>query len=247
MLLNGSSPGLARSQVKSAILFTGIIHAAYFDTILRQSASLDTENILKVACIWENEKSEYVQALNDHHFVVVKSALRDQEYYVPQFIPIVDGLEYLQKHYPEIEFVLRTRLDVISSDYGKYMNLIRDIYLKNVENVENKITVITGIETHNVFFLDIIVGGRFSEMCLFYARQPRGDSSYPEKFLIENYSKKKKTFEKDDLREIFNFSLEQCKSRTVEFTCYREWDSPLWTRPHVHIIQDYCRESFIWI
>jgi hypothetical protein len=244
MLLNGSSPGLARSQVKSAILFTGIIHAAYFDTILRQSASLDTENILKVACIWENEKSEYVQALNDHHFVVVKSALRDQEYYVPQFIPIVDGLHFLQKHYPEIEFVLRTRLDVISSDYGKYMNLIRDIYLKNVENVENKITVITGIETHNVFFLDIIVGGRFSEMCLFY---PRCDSSYPEKFLIENYSKKKKTFEKDDLREIFNFSLEQCKSRTIEFTWYREWDSSLWTRPHVHIIQDYCRESFIWI
>ena len=223
----------------SAILFTGNIHSEYFDTILKQ-ASYVKEDVLKVACIWEHEKEEYIQALKNHHFVIVKSTLRDQEFHVPQFIPIVDGLEFLQENYPEIKFVLRTRFDITSNDYGKYVELIRD------QNI-HKITVICGIKTNEVYFLDIIVGGRLSEMTAFYRRQPRSDSAYPEKFLLENYSKKKKIFDENDLREILQFSFELCKNHSIEFTWYRDWDSTFWTKPHVKVIQEYCgNDSIIW-
>ena len=84
-------------------------------------------------------------------------------------------------------------------------------------------------------------------MCRFYALQPIKDERYPEKFLMENYSNKV-NLTKEDIRDIFNFSLSACIENNIEFIWYRppQWKTPLRTIPDMRIINEYCKDTFIW-
>ena len=153
----------------AAILFSGKILPSYFNDLLEQTKTVQN----KFASIWDNEDSKYIQQLVDHNFTIIKNEVSQQKYFKAQFSPVVNGLTYLKEH--GFEYVLRTRFDVISRDYGKYLDIIQNKY-------PEKITVISGIQTDTTYFLDIITSGKIDDMCRLYSLQDINDNRYPEKF-----------------------------------------------------------------
>jgi hypothetical protein len=220
---------------KIGILFTGKIFPDAIDILIEQTKNINN----KFASIWENENPEFIVKLVNNNFTIIYNDIKQQMIYTPQFITIFNGLNYLREN--GYEYVLKTRFDVVSYDYKKYLDLLINLY-------SEKITVIAGIETSSVFFMDIIVGGKINEMCKMYALQSIYDEKYAEKFLIENFSNKT-NLTKEELRDIFNFSLTDCIVNDIEFIWYRpiSWKSELITCPDMRVINEYCKSEFIWI
>ena len=228
---------------KTAILFTGKIYPIELDNLIEQTKTIKN----KFASIWCNEDPTYILRLVSNNFTIIKSNVEQQVMFIPQFVPIVNGLKFIKEQ--GFEFVLRTRFDVLSTDYIKYLELMRGLYT-------DKITVISGINHGStlLYFLDIIVFGNINAMCLFYTLQPIEDGRCPEKFLMENYSNKT-NLTKDDIMEVFNFSLTSCIDNHMEFIWYRpgNWHEPSDCESHImtdyamRVINAYCKNALIWI
>jgi len=221
--------------MKNAILFTGIIEPLTIDILIEQTK--DIKN--KYASIWQNENTEYIVKLTNNNFEIIYNDIKQQHIYKPQNITIFNGLNYLkEKGY---EYILRTRFDVVSPDYNKYLNLVSNLYFKNI-------TVIAGIETSTIYFLDIIVSGKINDMLNFFKLQPINDDRYYEKFFIESYSNKI-NLTKEEIKNVLNFSLNNCIDNNIEFIWYRpiSWKSKLITWPDMRVIKEYCKQSFIWL
>ena len=220
----------------TAILFTGKILPESFSELVEL-----TKNITyKVASIWENENTQYIETLIANNFTIIKNDLNQQKLFTCQFIPIVNGLKWIKDN--GFDYVLRTRFDVITSDYIKYLEIIKELNA-------DKITVLSGIETGNeIYFLDIITYGNIKNMSRFYMFQSVDDGRYIEKYLLENYSNKL-NLTRNNINEILNFSLKACIDNNIEFIWYRphSWSSPLVTTPRMRVINEYCKQSFIWV
>jgi len=214
--------------IKSAILFTGIIFPRTFDTLMKETKCIK----YKFASIWDNEDQIYHSKLIDNNFIVIINNSKDQELFTPQFVPIVNALKYIKEQH--VEYVLKSRFDILSSDYSRYLELM-------IRGYTNKITVLCGIQTDTTYFLDLIVFGNLDTMCKLYALQEANDKRFPEKFIIENVSKKENV-SKETLKEIFNFSLDACIDNTIEFFWQRI------TKPNsIPIVNDYCKSTIIWL
>ena len=212
-------------------LFTGKIYSDCFDNFIESTKNIQE---IKIASVWDTENSVYVQELIDNNFRIVTNNSKEQDKYVPQFVPIVNGLQYIKENYNSIEYVLRTRFDILSYDFSKYLEKTRELY-------EDKITVISGIESTS--FLDIIECGKLDEMCKFYTLQLNSDKRGPEEFILDNYLNGK------HIREKINFSLNICIQHNIEFIWFRsqQWKTPLRTIPNMRVIKEYCKDTFIWI
>jgi hypothetical protein len=221
--------------MKKAILFTGNIEPLAFNILIEQTK--DIEN--KYASIWQNENSKYIVELTNNNFKIIYNDEKQKDLFRPQNITIFNGINYLkEKGY---DYILRTRFDIVSPDYNKYLNLVSDLYPENI-------TVIAGIETADIYFLDIIVSGKINDMCNFFKLQPIGDDRYYEKFFIENYTNKI-NLTKEEIKNVLNFSLNICISNNIEFIWYR----PSWklthsiTYPDMRVIKEYCKFTCIWV
>lgn len=215
----------------TAFLFTGIICKPFFHVFI--ASTEDIEN--KFASIWDNEDPAYIEALKEHNFTVILNDTKDQLIYVPQFVPIVNGINTIKQM--GYKYILKSRVDISSFDYMKYVDEV-----STLDN--NKITVIAGIETESdgIYFLDIIVFGRTDEMCKLYGLQVINDKRFFEKFLIENYSGKQ-GLNKEDLKCYFNFSLDICKKHNIEFIWFRSliFKTDDTTIPYMRVINEYCK------
>ena len=222
-------------KTKLAILFTGKIEPLALDTLIEHTK--DMEN--KFASIWDNEFTDYIVKLKNNNFKIIYNDIKQQSIYRPQFITVFNGLNYLKEN--GYEYILRTRFDIVSPNYDKYLNLVSELY-------PEKITVIAGIHTSNIYFLDIIVCGKINEMCKFFELQFNNDHRSYEIFLIENYSNKI-NLTKQEINNIFNFSLNDCIINNIEFIWYRpiSWKSPLITYPDMRVIKEYCKSDIIWV
>lgn len=221
--------------MKNAILFTGKIESLAFDILIEQTK--DIKN--KYASIWDNEHIEYIVKLTNNNFKIIYNDIKQQKKFKPQTITIFNGLNYLkEKGY---EYILRTRFDIVSPDYNKYLNLVSDLYPENI-------TVIAGIEVSSVYFLDIIVSGKINDMLNFFKLQPINDNRYYEKFFIENYSNKI-NLTKEEIKNVLHFSLNNCIDNNIEFIWYRpiSWKSNSITYPDMRVIKEYCKSTFIWL
>lgn len=220
---------------KLAILFTGKIRHQTLDILIEQTKNMKN----KYVSIWENENTEYIVKLSNNNFKIIYNDIKQQGLYKPQFIAVLNGLNYLKEN--GYEYVLRARLDIESSDYNKYLELVSHLY-------PNKIAVIAGMETSTAYFLDIIVSGEINEMCKFFTLQPINDDRYYEKFLLENFNNKT-NLQKEEIRNILNFSLNDCIVNNIEFLWYRpiSWKSSSITYPDMRVIKEYCKQTFIWI
>jgi len=131
---------------------------------------------------------------------------------------------------------------VLTPDYNKYIELIQ-----NFNN--DKITVLVGIETDDgIYYLQIMEYGNLKNMCRFYNLQSVHDERYPEKFLMEQYTNKI-NLTRDEIKEIFNFSLTTCIENNIEFIWHRPpgWKRDDVTIPDMRVINEYCKSEFIWI
>lgn len=222
-------------DMKTAILFTGKIESLALDILIEQTK--DIKN--KYASIWQNEDTKYIVKLTNNNFKIIYNDIKQQRIFKPQPITIFNGLNYLkEKGY---EYILRTRFDIVSPDYNKYLNLVSELYPENI-------TVIAGIETSTIYFLDIIVSGKINDMCNFFKLQPINDYRYYEKFFIESYSNKI-NLTKEEIRNVLNFSLNDCIGNNIEFIWYRpfSWKSPSITYPDMRVIKEYCKSTCIWV
>ena len=223
--------------MNTVILITGIINTICFDELIQSTSNIEA---IKVASIWENEDNSYIQKLIDNNFIVLINDICKESLFTPQFITIVTGLDFIKKNYLNIDFVIKTRFDILCSDYNKYLKETKILYI-------NKITVIGGIQVGDeTFFTDTIVVGKINDMCAFYKLQEHNDTRYCEKFLIENYSNNI-NLGKDEIRKFLNFSFNICIQHNLEFI----WIRPTWTNfitaPRLEIINDYFKQSFIWL
>jgi hypothetical protein len=126
---------------KRAFLFTGKICPPVLDRLMEQTRYLPS----KYASIWRNEPIEYIDKLTSAGFVILYN---DVQSCYPQLDTANRGIQYLKKK--GYSYVLRTRFDILTPDYLRYMDLIDP----------TRITVIMGIHTNLVYFLDT------SEFCL---------------------------------------------------------------------------------
>ena len=228
------------NESNTAILFTGEIHPNNIDSFIECTKDIKA---VKIASVWNNLDNDSMYKLIINNFAILKNNIEMQTIFTPQFVPIINGINFIKlKHCGDIEFILRSRFDILSSDYDKYLEKAKDLY-------SNKITVISGINSGEMpYFLDIIVCGTTNNMSMFYALQSKIDARYPEIFLIENYSNKKE-LTKDEIRANLNFSLDICIKNNIEFIWIRpeSWKSPTRTNPNMKVIEEYCKEEFIWV
>lgn len=230
----------------TAILFTGLIHPnivgivfhKYFTHFINSTSDIKA---IKFASIWDNTDDDYVEMLIENDFIVIKNDIHEKKLYNSQNIPIVNGLKFIKENYSDIEFVLRTRFDILSYDYNTYLEKARHLY-------SDKITVLCGIHTSITYFLDIIVSGRIDEMRQFYTLQITNDTRPPEVFLLETYLNKASP-SKEDIRKYLSFSLNICIENGIEFIWIRpyEWAGHSRTIPNMKVIEEYCTESTQWI
>jgi hypothetical protein len=225
--------------MKTAILFTGEIDRKIdsntFDILIEQTKHIEN----KFAAVWENENPEYIIKLTNNNFKIIYNDVNQQKFYKPQTVIVYNGLKYIKDS--GYEYVLKTRYDILSYDYTKYLEMVVNKYTE-------KITVISGIQTNNIYFLETIVSGKINDMCNFYTLKLNNDGRYIEKALMEDYTNKK-NLSRDEIRNIFNFSLTDCIINNFEFIWYRPqcWKSNSRTIPEMRIINEYCKESHTWI
>ena len=219
---------------KTAVLFTGKIRADALDILLEQTKPLPN----KFASIWNNEDPNHLMKLVQYGFTLIYNDINQQSLYQAQFITIVNGLHYLKEK--GFDYVVKTRLDIVSTDYPTYLELVTRLY-------SDKITVITGIETSSVYFLDIIVSGKINDMCSFFTLQRVTDNRYSEKFLIEQYSGKQ-NLTREEIQTLFHFSYKDCVLHSIEFRWYRpiSWKSSLISFPDMRVISEYCNSPVMW-
>ncbi len=222
----------------SAILVTGKIYPECLHQFIECYKHTTT---LKFASIWDNEDTIYIQQLIDTGFIIIQNDIKQQEKFVPQFIPIVNGLNFIKEHHSNIEFVLRTRFDILSFDFDRYLEHTYHLY-------KEKITVLSGIHTNTVYFLQIIETGSIHEMLKLYGLQSIHDKRFPEQFLLENYTNKS-CLTRNEIKNVMHFSLDICVKHKIEFIWIRpaQWKSPIRTIPDMKVINEYCRDYFIWI
>ena len=227
--------------MSTAILFTGKIYPEHLNKCIECSKHTTA---LKFASIWNNEDTIYIQQLMDNGFIIIRNDTNQQETSKPQFIPIVNGLQYIKEHHSNIEFVLRTRFDILSFDFDRYLEHTQHLY-------KEKITVISGIFTNIIYFLDIIVCGSIDKMIKLYGLQPTNDTRQPETFLLENYINKKYLTNLETAIEIKNnlhFSLDICIKHNIEFIWIRpnSWKLHTLNIPFMKVINEYCKDTCMW-
>lgn len=222
------------NKTKTVILFSGKIYSNCFDKFIESTRHIET---IKIASIWDSEDNNYIQQLIDNNFIIIKNDSEEQKLFVPQFVTIVNGMNFIKENYGDVEFVLRTRFDVLSYDYNNYLEKSKHLY-------SDKITVISGIQygesPPKIYFLDIITCGKINDMFTFYSKQLiTDDKRYPEKFLLENYSNKT-NLTHDEIRTILNFSLDICIQYRIEF---------FWIRPdgYIKVIHNLCNCEDNWV
>ena len=219
----------------TVFLFTGKIYPDCFDNFIESTKNIQE---IKIASIWDTENSVYVQELIDNNFRIVSNNSKEQDKYVPQFVPIVNGLQYIKENFNTVEYVLRTRFDILSYNYSKYLEKTRELY-------KEKITVISGIESSS--FLQIVECGKVDAMCKFYTLQLNSDKRPPEQFILDNYLNIT-NYNRENIRQKINFSLNICIQYNIEFIWFRpqHWKTPLRTIPNMRVINEYCKDTFIW-
>jgi len=220
---------------KCAIILTGYVCPEFLDAIIKNLESIPD----KIASIWENENTAYIERLKANGFLIVISKLQEQcESNIPQLVTIKNGITFAKDI--GYGYVLRNRFDVISNDFNKYLKLTQSLF-------KEKIVLLSGIHTSELYFLDIIVSGPINEMAKFYSLQNKCDDRFIEKFLLENYLNKE-NLNKDDIRTSFYFSLNICIDNSIEFVWRRSeaWKNELRTIPNMKVINEYCKDTFIW-
>lgn len=222
-------------KTKAAVLFTGKIYTSEFESFLEQTKNIEH----KFASIWENEEPIYKKKLIEHNFTVIVNSIDQQVVYTPASISIVNGFQRIKEE--GFDFVLKTRFDVLSSDYPRYLELLQ-------KGDPEKINVLSGIHTNILFFLEIMAYGTIENMCKFYTLQEKKDPRCPEVFAMETYSGKRNLTE-EDIRSIFTFSLQACRENNIDFIWYRPpwWKTSFRTIPDMRVITEYCTDTFIWV
>ena len=166
------------------ILITGQLNANFTDRLIESYKNISN----KLISTWKDTPSELIEKLKNDNFIIL---LNDEEYlkndqhkHNRQLLPIRNGI--LEAEKLGFKYVMRTRTDIFSNDFDKYLMKTRSMY-------KDKLTFIAGIKNvkWGIYFLDIIVSGEISKMLsMFVIKEPKNKKAY-ELYLIEMYTKKK--------------------------------------------------------
>lgn len=214
------------------VLATGKILPHYLDRFIDQLKAVDH----KIASVWDDEKPEYVKRLAENGFIIISMDPTLPTAACPQSATIVNGVQLAKKlgH----AYILRTRFDIVCNDMPKYLEVTRHLY-------EEKLTVLCGI--HH-YICDMIVSGPTDDMCRTYTWRTNADNKRNiEEYIIDNYVGRRLTHPAE-VREAFNFALEECRFHGIEFIFFRPpekgWAN--WGRirsiPDMRLVSDYCTE-----
>lgn len=211
----------------TAILITGLLNEYYTFNLLKSYDGMSN----KFISTWSNSDSGLLDILIKNDFSII---LTDHDPSLSrancQFITIINGLKYIKEKHVEYKYVIRSRTDIFSENIESFISVTKHLY-------SNKLTVICGIHTTIIYFLDIIVAGTIDEMISFYKLMDPNDTRCQEIFLIEEYTQKK-NLTREDIKSYFNFCLDECVKYNLEFIWFREARYP----PTMKLISDYCIE-----
>tara|TARA_B100001769_G_scaffold140739_1_gene110198 strand:+ start:489 stop:1175 length:687 start_codon:yes stop_codon:yes gene_type:complete len=221
------------------ILITGQLNANFTDRLIESYKNVSN----KLISTWKDTPSELIEKLKKDNFIILlndeESLKNDQHKHNRQLLPIRNGI--LEAEKLGFKYVMRTRTDIFSNDFDKYLMKTRSMY-------QNKLTAIAGINNvkAGVYFLDIIICGEISKMLsMFVLKAPNNKKAY-ELYLIEMYTKKNK-INAEELNQNFSFSLNTCLENEIEFIWVRDgkWKTPKRTIPDMKVIKEYCDDNFI--
>jgi len=219
----------------TVILVTGLVTPVYINDIIESHKNIDN----KIISIWENTLPRHIEMLQANNFNVYLNKMEEEKTSNNlQLVPIVNGLLYAQKL--GYKYVLRTRTDVFSTDYKKYLEKTEHLY-------KEKITAFCGIETDVIYFLQICESGNINDMLKMYTLQTGNDRRFTEKFLLENYCNKT-NLTRDDIRKNMHFSIDICRQNNIEFYWYRDkrWHIYNRSNPYMKVVSEYSYEYTMW-
>jgi len=224
----------------TVVIVSGKILPEYLDTLIEGMKDIE----YKIASVWENEAAIYIDKLRRNNFMIVKNRMEEQTIYYGQTVGVVNGLAFARQL--GFEYAARIRFDVLCSNLPLYLEKTKHLY-------KEKFLAITGIQpsSTDIYFLDIVVVGRTDELSKLYGFQPFEDyytkKIYVELFLLRRYTGKY-TLSRQEVKDIFAFSLDICKTYGIDFTWWRPhwWMQEGRTIPDMKVVDQYCRDSFIW-
>lgn len=226
----------------TVILITGQLNEEFTERLIL--SYIDVKD--KLLSLWNNTDESLIQKLKNHDFLVIlnddSSLKNDQHKHNRQLLPIRNGI--LQAKKLGYKYVLKSRTDIFSKDFGNLIDTTRDLYA-------DRLMAITGIYTNTVggYFLDVLVCGTIENMLkMFVVKEPNNKRAF-ELYLLECYiGKKFSKLKKEEVKHHMAFCLEECKKNDFEFIWYRDrkWKTPKRTIPDMKIIKEYCDDNIMY-
>lgn len=183
----------------------------------------------KILTTWDYEKDK-AQMFKDNGFDIVYSSESEMPEVNPyyQFLPVEKALKYAKEK--GFKYALRTRTDIITLNYKKYLYHTRDIHKKKMSALFG-----LGILNQNTgpYFLDVIVGGPIDNLLKLFkmtnktVRTPPDrdaiveDFHYAEGYLLEQWFNYK-TPSAQDVKSILEFTYNICIKNNIEFIWKRK-------------------------
>jgi hypothetical protein len=219
------------NEFKTCFIITGFLEKKYVDKLLETYKN----NSDKIISTWNDQDKELIDILKLNNFIIVQTEKPEIEISSNlQSIAIMNGINKAK----ELGFThaIRTRSDLECNNITLFKNIIINKYLQ-----DNKFACLTGLNTSDgIYFFDFIISGNLDQLSNFFSNLNIKNKRYdfPEKFWVQSYLKKNEDISKDDIKQLFNFFINDCKENNISF---------IWLKTNENILESSIVVNNGWI
>jgi hypothetical protein len=218
-------------------IITGLLNDIFVPRLIYSYRNIKN----KILSTWKDQDPTLLSDLSENGFIIILNKYPEHKCSMNYQITLTKtALDYALQE--QFSYVCHMRTDVFPSDHIKFLDVTRELYTE-------KLTVLCGIHTNIIYFLDIITIGHIYTLLKFYGTlQKKNDERPVELFLLENYNEVA-NLTREQIKINMHFCLETCQKNRVEFVWYRDsnWRVGNRTIPNMRVISEYCSEEFIFL
>ena len=198
---------------------------------------LNTKN--KLISTWKDQCPTLINLLQQHGYIIV---LSDPPVHMTSYnAQAACSLAGIKKAV-ELGFthVCRSRTDIFPLNHEYFLKCTEDLY-------QEKILAISGV---NTYIMDVFLVGPIEQILKAYSSplQAPGDLRCPEGIILESIFGKPNQ-SKEEIKEKVNFALTRCQENGLEIVWHRppRWKNAIRSIPFMKIVNEYCKDDFIWV
>lgn len=211
------------NNIKTCFIITGFLEKKYVDKLLETYKDVSD----KIISTWNDQDNELINILKSNNFIIVQTEKPTKEISSTlQSIAIMNGINKAK----ELGFThaIKIRADVECNNIILFKNIIINKYL-----LDSKLSCLTGIESYyGIYYLDFIICGSLDNLTNLFinVNDTNERSDFPEQFWAKSYLKTTESLTREDIKNIFNFFINDCKENNISFK---------WVKTDENIINEY--------